>query len=62
MKRQREEESERDGKASKHSNSSTPAPSKAADRLRNVGPLPEGNFQASHRLSLIHSIYIYIYI
>jgi hypothetical protein len=44
MKRQREEEAERDGKASKHSNSSTPAPSKAADRLRNVGPLPEGNF------------------
>jgi len=41
MKRQRESEEERTGKVAKIFNE----PPKPVDRLRNVGPLPEGNLR-----------------
>jgi hypothetical protein len=41
MKRQRESEEEKSGKVAKTSNE----PPKPVNRLRNVGPLPEGNLR-----------------
>lgn len=47
MKRQRESEQERTGKVSKPFNE----PPKPVDRLRNVGPLPEGIFRLFNNCS-----------